>query len=100
MCPPAGISPCHRIALDRDCARQVEGHPDLVVNGGLVSLLATEFLRTDLRLALVWLSARYLALLHVNRPMASLAVVAGGTGRILILDSNGIVAAEMTVTFA
>jgi 3-methylfumaryl-CoA hydratase len=35
----------HRIHLDRSHAREVEGFPDLVVNGGLATLLLTEFLR-------------------------------------------------------
>ena len=38
----------HRIHIDRDHAREVEGFPDLVVNGGLATLLLTEFLRRDL----------------------------------------------------
>ncbi|MCP6135008.1 hypothetical protein NL393_38110, partial [Klebsiella pneumoniae] len=35
----------HKIHLDRDYARTVEGFPDLVVNGGLTALLLTEYLR-------------------------------------------------------
>ena len=42
----------HRIHLDRDFARQTEGFPDLVVNGGLATLLLTELLRNELRGAL------------------------------------------------
>jgi 3-methylfumaryl-CoA hydratase len=89
----------HRIHFDRDYARQVEGHPDLVVNGGLATLLATEFLRSDLRLQPQTLSARHLAPLYVNRPMTiHVLIQADGTGQILLLDCDGIVAAELAVT--
>jgi hypothetical protein len=47
----------HKIHIDRAWAREVEGLPDLVVNGGLVSLLLTEFLRKDLKLTLVGVKA-------------------------------------------
>ena len=40
----------HRIHIDRSHARNVEGFPDLVVNGGLATLLLTEFLRRELGL--------------------------------------------------
>ena len=37
----------HKIHLDRNYTQQVEGLPDLVVNGGLATLLMTEFLRKE-----------------------------------------------------
>jgi 3-methylfumaryl-CoA hydratase len=90
----------HRIHFDRDYARGVEGHPDLVVNGGLATLLATEFLRRDLSLMLTSLSARHLAPLYVGRPLTILLQrLATGQGSIFILDGDGIVAAELAVTF-
>lgn len=89
----------HRIHFDRDYARTVEGHPDLVVNGGLATLLATEFLRSDLRLQPRTLTARHLAPLYVNRPMTiHVQNLADGQANILLLDSDGIVAAELAVT--
>jgi 3-methylfumaryl-CoA hydratase len=39
----------HKIHLDRNFARDMEGFPDLVVNGGLATLLLTEFLRLELK---------------------------------------------------
>ena len=90
----------HRIHFDRDYAREVEGHPDLVVNGGLATLLATEYLRRDLSLTLTSLAARHFAPLYVGRPMTiHLQRVATGQGTILLLDDGGIVAAELAVTF-
>lgn len=90
----------HRIHFDRDYAREVEGHPDLVVNGGLATLLATEYLRADLRLMVNSLTARHMAPLYVNRPMTiHLQRHTGGIGKILLLDSDGIIAADLAVTF-
>jgi 3-methylfumaryl-CoA hydratase len=90
----------HRIHFDRDYARQVEGHPDLVVNGGLATLLATEYLRTDLRLAPKTLTARHLAPLYANRPITiHVETSAVREGKILLLDGDGIIAAELAGTF-
>jgi 3-methylfumaryl-CoA hydratase len=90
----------HRIHFDRDYAREVEGHPDLVVNGGLATLLATEFLRLDLSLHLTSLSARHLAPLYVNRPMTiHLQTRATGQGTVRLLDDSGSLAAELAVTY-
>lgn len=57
----------HKIHLDKTYAREVEGFPDLVVNGGLATLLLTEFLRTDLELSAVSLKVRHLAPLYCHR---------------------------------
>lgn len=90
----------HRIHFDRDYARDVEGHPDLVVNGGLATLLATEFLRRDMGLHLTSMSARHLAPLYVNRPMTiRWQPGAAGLGNLYLLDDSGALAAELAVTF-
>jgi 3-methylfumaryl-CoA hydratase len=57
----------HRIHIDLDHARDVEGFPDLVVNGGLSTLLLTEFLRHDLGLTPAALTVRHVAPLYCNR---------------------------------
>jgi len=59
----------HRIHLDRAFAREVEGFPDLVVNGGLTTLLLTEHLRTAFGISPSALSARYLAPLFCAHPI-------------------------------
>lgn len=59
----------HRIHLDREFARDTEGFPDLVVNGGLATLLLTEFLRTELGGTLTALTARHVAPLFCGRPI-------------------------------
>lgn len=86
----------HRIHFDRDHAK-AEGHPDLVVNGGLATLLATEFLIRDLGLRPASLTARHMAPLYVNRPMTIL--VPEVPDRVLLLDDEGILAAELVMTF-
>ena len=90
----------HRIHFDRDYATRIEGHPDLVVNGGLATLLATEYLRTGLGRQLKTLSARHLAPLYVNRPMTIVTADLTESGAALsLLDDDGIAAAELVVTF-
>lgn len=59
----------HKIHLDRDYARNVEGLPDLVVNGGLATLLLTEFMRTDLGLEITDIKVKHIAPLYCNRKM-------------------------------
>lgn len=58
----------HRIHIDRAFARDTEGFPDLVVNGGLATLLLTEFLREQ-GVVPVGLSARHLVPLFCGRPV-------------------------------
>jgi len=90
----------HRIHFDRDYATRVEGHPDLVVNGGLATLLATEFVRTDLGKKLKTMSARHLAPLYVNRPLTIFAPRLSGAGATLsLIDCDGNLAAELVMTF-
>jgi 3-methylfumaryl-CoA hydratase len=90
----------HRIHFDRDYATRVEGYPDLVVNGGLATLLATEYLRTGLGKVLKTLSARHLAPLYVNRPMTIAAPDITDAGATLSLfDDDGTLAAELVMTF-
>lgn len=83
----------HKIHLDRDYARNTEGLPDLVVNGGLATLLLTEFIRTDLGLALSDIKVKHVAPLFCNRKM--MLYTEGGEFK--IFDENNIVAVEMTV---
>src|SRR6476661_3057295 len=59
----------HRIHLDRDFARQAEGFPDLVVNGGLATLLLTELLRNEPGGVLTSLAAKHVAPLFCGRPI-------------------------------
>jgi 3-methylfumaryl-CoA hydratase len=59
----------HKIHLDRNYAQNVEGLPDLVVNGGLTTLLMTEFARNELGLNLSEVKVKHIAPLYCNRPL-------------------------------
>lgn len=59
----------HKIHLDRDYAQKVEGLPDLVVNGGLATLLLTEFLRTDVGIKPTDINVKHTAPLFCGRSM-------------------------------
>jgi 3-methylfumaryl-CoA hydratase len=95
----------HKIHLDRDYARNVEGFPNLVVNGGLTALLITEFARVDLGMTLSALDIRYKAPLYCDRSatIAALRIgdeMAGDTWRITVQDDRGTIAAEAKVIAA
>jgi hydroxyacyl-ACP dehydratase HTD2-like protein with hotdog domain len=60
----------HKIHLDRTFARETEAFPDLVVNGGLATLLLTEFLRLELKGAFTSLTAKHVAPLFCGRPIS------------------------------
>jgi 3-methylfumaryl-CoA hydratase len=59
----------HKIHLDVNYTREIEGLPDLVVNGGLATLFMTEFLRLDLGLEPKEITVKHLAPLYCQRPM-------------------------------
>jgi 3-methylfumaryl-CoA hydratase len=83
----------HRIHIDRDYARNVEGYPDLVVNGGLTTLLATEFIRTTLRATISSLRLRYVGPLFCGQ-LLTLAVNTTTTPWVIqVTDANGASAA-------
>ena len=87
----------HRIHLDRDYACAVEGYPDLVVNGGLTTLLMTEFVRRDLVLSIDAMRIRYLAPLFANRPIQLAASMQADGWRVQVYDDAGRLAIEAEV---
>jgi 3-methylfumaryl-CoA hydratase len=78
----------HKIHLDRDYARNVEGLPDLVVNGGLATILLTEFMRNDLGIDLKEIKVKHIAPLYCNRPLT----IAFEDGKINVYDDNNAIA--------
>lgn len=87
----------HKIHLDREYARTVEGFPDLVVNGGLTALLLTEYLRCDLAVAPSRIKIRYLAPLFCNRDL-TIAHEEQASGLLVrVFNDQGFVACEMEV---
>ena len=87
----------HRIHLDRDYARRVEGYPDLVVNGGILALLMTESARLELGRTIRSLTLRNKALLFCNRPIGFVAEQSPDRLRMSALDHNGRLAAEVEI---
>jgi 3-methylfumaryl-CoA hydratase len=87
----------HRIHLDRAYARDVEGFPDLVVNGGLTTLLLTEHLRTAHGVSPSALKARYLAPLFCARPMTLSAEARADGWGLRAFDDAGRLAVDITV---
>lgn len=87
----------HKIHLDRTYARDVEGLPDLVVNGGLATLLASEFLRRNLGVSPREVRTRHTAPLFVGRPITFVSRQQGRAIDVKALDSNRGVAMHMEV---
>jgi 3-methylfumaryl-CoA hydratase len=88
----------HRIHLDRDHARNVEGFPDMVVNGGLSTLLLTEFLRRDLGVMPATIQVRHVAPLYCNRPVTLAADQIGERWTLRAFDDQDRLAVDMEVT--
>jgi 3-methylfumaryl-CoA hydratase len=87
----------HKIHIDRGWARDVEGLPDLVVNGGLVSLLLTEFLRNELKLTPKGVKAKHTAPLYCGRPITLTAEREESCWRARAFDDLGTLAVNMEV---
>jgi 3-methylfumaryl-CoA hydratase len=70
-----------------------------VVNGGLATLLATEFLQRELGLRVQSLTARHIAPLYVNRPLTIHAPeLTSPEFQVQLLDDCGAVAADIGIT--
>lgn len=83
----------HKIHLDRNYTQQVEGLPDLVVNGGLATLLMTEFLRKEKGVDLKGIKVKHIAPLYCNRPLR--LEYENGEGK--IYDNTNSIAVEMEI---
>lgn len=87
----------HKIHLNRQYAQEVEGLPDLVVNGGLITLLMTEFVAHELAAVPRRLQTRHLAPLYCDRPLTMVAERVGLAWRVSALDDQGVLCAKMEV---
>ena len=87
----------HKIHIDKAYARDVEGFPDLVVNGGLATLLLTEFLRRDLCVVPTALKVRYVAPLFCGRTITLAAQHDNATWRLKAFNDRGRLAVDMEV---
>jgi 3-methylfumaryl-CoA hydratase len=88
----------HKIHLDRDHARNVEGFPDLVVNGGLATLLLTEYLQRDLAVSFTSMKVRHLLPLFCDRTITMSAMVNNGQWQLKAYDDQFRLAIDMEVT--
>ncbi len=87
----------HKIHIDRSHARNVEGFPDLVVNGGLATLLMTEFLRNDINVHPAGIKVRHIAPLFCGSPITMVAKQLEGKWQIQAYDHRFILAIDMEV---
>ncbi len=87
----------HRIHIDRAHARNVEGFPDLVVNGGLVTLLMTEFLRRGAGVMPSAMKVRHVAPLYCGRPITMIANQIEGRWQVQAYDHRNTLAVDMEV---
>jgi 3-methylfumaryl-CoA hydratase len=88
----------HKIHLDRNYAQNIEGLPDLVVNGGLTTLLLTEFIRINLGLKMTDIKVKHIAPLYCNRPLTLTAEESETGWKLKVYDDNNALAVEMETT--
>lgn len=84
----------HKIHLDRGYAQNIEGLPDLVVNGGLTTLLLTEFVRTNLELAMTDIKIKHITPLYCNRPLTLTAEKTENKWKLYVYDDTNNLAIE------
>lgn len=87
----------HKIHIDRAHARNVEGFPDLVVNGGLATLFLTEFLRQEIGVLPSTILVRHVAPLFCGRPITMVANKQDSTWLLQAFDNRSTLAIEMEV---
>ena len=87
----------HKIHIDKAHARDVEGFPDLVVNGGLATLLLTEFLRRDVGVVPAAIKVRHVAPLFCSRPITLAADRHGERWQLTAFDDRNKPAVHMEV---
>lgn len=87
----------HKIHIDKAYARDVEGFPDLVVNGGLATLLMTEFLR-QLNITPSHVKLKYLTPLFCGREVCLCADRSDPAWQLRAVDDQGVDAVTMEVT--
>jgi 3-methylfumaryl-CoA hydratase len=87
----------HKIHIDRSHARNVEGFPDLVVNGGLATLLLTEFLRKELGVSPSTIKARHVAPLFCGSPITMVVNKSESKWQLQAYDNRSTLAVDMEV---
>ncbi len=87
----------HKIHIDRAHARNVEGFPDLVVNGGLATLLLTEFLRKEMGVSPSTIKARHVAPLFCGSSITMVVNKSGSMWQLQAYDNRSTLAVDMEV---
>jgi 3-methylfumaryl-CoA hydratase len=87
----------HKIHIDRAHARNVEGYPDLVVNGGLATLLLTEFLRQEIGVQPSSIQVHHAAPLFCGRPITMVANKKDSKWLLQAFDNRSALAVDMEV---
>ena len=87
----------HRIHYDAAYTRETEGYPDLVVNGGLTTLLLWQLATSRSGRLLKSSASRNLKPLFINQPITLCGRAEGDEARLWALDSQGVKALEAKV---
>jgi 3-methylfumaryl-CoA hydratase len=78
----------HKIHLDKHYAKEIEGYPNLIVNGGLITLFVTEFLRNELNLTLLAIEVKHIAPLFCDNPFTIVAYKSDSSAFIVKVLNN------------
>jgi len=91
----------HRIHYDHPYVTKVEGYPDLVMNGGLTTLLVFELARTHASTPLRYVSSRNVRAMFVNQPitLAGEPSADNKTAKLWALDKDGALALTAEAEF-
>jgi 3-methylfumaryl-CoA hydratase len=91
----------HRIHYDHPYVTRTEGYPDLVMNGGLTTLLVFELARTHASTALTYLASRNVRPLFVNRPFTVCGEPSpdNKTAKLWVADEDGALALTAEAEF-
>ncbi len=91
----------HRIHYDHPYVTQVEGYPDLVMNGGLTTLLVFELARAHAATPLKYLASRNVRPLFVNRPFTVCGepTADGNAAKLWVMDNQNALALTATAEF-
>lgn len=91
----------HRIHYDHPYVTGTEGYPDLVMNGGLTTLLVFELARTHATTALRYISSRNVRPLFVNRPFTVCGepAIDNKTAKLWVVDQDGALALNAEAEF-
>lgn len=88
----------HRIHWDRTFTRETEGFPDLVVNGGLATLMLTEHLRLRHGRSFSAIITKHMSPLFASRPLYLKAEAQGDAWLLQTFDDAGRLALEIQAT--